>query len=47
LCSAWSSSRTMMELRVDSGMAGMGLIVPRGGVGAGYSLGSGERIMPW
>jgi hypothetical protein len=29
----WSSSRKRMELRVDSGMAGMCLIVPRGGIG--------------
>ena len=26
--SAWSSSRKVIELRVDSGMAAMGLIVP-------------------
>lgn len=34
----------MMELRVDSGMAGMRLIVPRGGIGPGYDPMPGERI---
>ena len=32
---AWSSSRKMIGLRVDSGMAGMGLIVPPRGMCAG------------
>jgi hypothetical protein len=34
----------MMERRVDSGMAGMCLIVPRGGIRPGYDPLSGERI---
>jgi hypothetical protein len=34
----------MMELWVDSGMAGMRLIVPRGGIGPGYDLMPGERM---
>jgi hypothetical protein len=33
-----------MELRVDSGMAGMRLIVPRGGIEPGYDLVPGERM---
>jgi hypothetical protein len=32
----------MRERRVDSGMAGMRLIVPRGGVGPGYDHVSGS-----
>jgi len=49
--SAWSSSRKVIELRVDSGMAAMGLIVPPDpalpvmitGPGAGHVL----VIYPW
>jgi len=35
----------MMELRVDSGMAGMRLIVPRKGVGPGYDHMPGSGIV--
>ncbi|HTQ88616.1 MAG TPA: hypothetical protein VMK84_03895, partial [Streptosporangiaceae bacterium] len=42
--SAWSSSRKVMELRVDSGMAGMCPILPRGGTGPDYDPVPGERI---
>jgi hypothetical protein len=34
----------MIELRVDSGMAGMCLIVPRGGIGPGYDHVPGSGI---
>ena len=42
--SVWSSSLRMMELRVDSGMAAIRLIVPRDGIGPGYDLVPGERM---